>query len=507
MKFKEEKGSMAVYTLVVLLSMLLILTALFLTSSSVRKSQIETVIKIKQTYEADNSKAAEIYASLTGTGGGSEPDTGYVQEGLILHYDAINNTGDGHSSSATTWKDLSGNGNDGTITGGTWSSQSLRFTSSSENGGVKTKSNFPLNFQNNTFNLVFNLSSVSDVEALFGARNSSSDGFMFFNYRTNNNIRKDTKGSGTRAKVGERLSANTKYNLTLTLENGTSKLYLNGTLAYTSSYTPASISFPLTIFNAGGRSNALGTIYSVKVYDRALTEEEVKRNYQIDEERYKASYIEDGLVLHYDAVNNTGDGHSSTTTTWKDLSGNGNDGTLSTSPSNSTFYWENNSLTISGHGGNLQYYVDTPLRLTGQERTYIYTIDANNLQGSIWGETDSSNTNGLFNYYNFIVNRGSKTTTQNRYDYTFAKSGIYNYAVTLSNSQLKFYVNGVLTQTINNTVGLTCSSNLRLMAARYSRQNATNLKMYQFLAYDRALSDSEILQNYNVSKEEYNINT
>ena len=294
MKFKEEKGSMAVYTLVVLLSMLLILTALFLTSSSVRKSQIETVIKIKQTYEADNSKAAEIYASITGTGGGSEPTIDYVQEGLILHYDAINNTGSGHSSS---------------------------------------------------------------------------------------------------------------------------------------------------------------------------------------------------------------------TTTWKDLSGSGNDGTLSTSPSNSTFYWENNRLTISGHGGNLQYYVDTPLRLTGQERTYIYTIDANNLQGSIWGETDSSNTNGLFNYYNFIVNRGSKTTTQNRYDYTFAKSGIYNYAVTLSNSQLKFYVNGVLTQTINNTVGLTCSSNLRLMAARYSGQNATNLKMYQFLAYDRVLSDSEILQNYNVSKEEYNINT
>ena len=60
MKIKDEKGSMAVYVLIVLLSMLLMLTTVFLTSNSARKSQLKTVMGIKQAYEADNDKAAEL---------------------------------------------------------------------------------------------------------------------------------------------------------------------------------------------------------------------------------------------------------------------------------------------------------------------------------------------------------------------------------------------------------------------------------------------------------------
>lgn len=39
-------------------------------------------------------------------------------------------------------------------------------------------------------------------------------------------------------------------------------------------------------------------------------------------------YIKDGMQVWYDGINNTGSGHSSTTTTWKDLSGNGRDGKM-----------------------------------------------------------------------------------------------------------------------------------------------------------------------------------
>ena len=70
MNMKEEKGSMAVYVTIVLLSMLLILSAVFLTSNAIRKSQIETITKIKETYEADNDRADEIYETLIGN---SEP--------------------------------------------------------------------------------------------------------------------------------------------------------------------------------------------------------------------------------------------------------------------------------------------------------------------------------------------------------------------------------------------------------------------------------------------------
>ena len=59
--FRSEKGSMAVYVTVVLLTMLIFITAVFFLSTSARKSQLQTAIQVKKTYEADNSKAAEIY--------------------------------------------------------------------------------------------------------------------------------------------------------------------------------------------------------------------------------------------------------------------------------------------------------------------------------------------------------------------------------------------------------------------------------------------------------------
>ena len=55
----------------------------------------------------------------------------YVTSGLILHYDGINNTGNGHSRTTNTWKDLSQKNNNGTLmgfdAGATWGSNYLQF--------------------------------------------------------------------------------------------------------------------------------------------------------------------------------------------------------------------------------------------------------------------------------------------------------------------------------------------------------------------------------------------
>ena len=142
MKIKDEKGSMAVYVLIVLLSMLLMLTTVFLTSNSARKSQLKTVMGIKQAYEADNDKAADIYNSITKKS--KNKTISYVTDGLILYYDAVNNTGNGHSNTETTWKDLSGNGNDlvlsnfdNTATSG-WSENALNFDGIDDFGAIST---------------------------------------------------------------------------------------------------------------------------------------------------------------------------------------------------------------------------------------------------------------------------------------------------------------------------------------------------------------------------------
>lgn len=279
-RIKKEKGSIAVYVSIVVLSMLFILTAVFLTSSSKMKTQIETSMTVKQSYEVDNQRADEIYNSLV-----KDDSPQYVSNGLVLHYDAINNTRSGHSSSTTTWEDLSGNGNDGTITGGIWTDNSLNFTSSNTTYGIRTNKNFPIDF-NNTFNIVFKLTNVSSVEPLFGSRTSSSDGFMLFNYNSTNALNLDTKGSGTRINLGNRLSANTNYDVTVTFSGTTANLYVNGQLAGTKTFTDASLNMPLSIFTAGAQSNAKGSIYSVKVYNRALSTAEIQQNYNIDKEKY-----------------------------------------------------------------------------------------------------------------------------------------------------------------------------------------------------------------------------
>ena len=61
-----------------------------------------------------------------------------------------------------------------------------------------------------------------------------------------------------------------------------------------------------------------------------------------------------------------------------------------------------------------------------------------------------------------------------------------------------FDFDGTLVNTMANSIGLATSNNLRLLADYYTNQNATNLKMYNFMVYDRALTQTEIQTNYNV---------
>ncbi len=57
----EERGSIAVYVSIVLLSFLIILSGIYASSISVRKSQLKTALRIKQSYEVYNQNVENIY--------------------------------------------------------------------------------------------------------------------------------------------------------------------------------------------------------------------------------------------------------------------------------------------------------------------------------------------------------------------------------------------------------------------------------------------------------------
>ena len=63
-RIKQEKGSMAAYTAIVLVSMLFILLAVFLTSSSKRRNQLDSTRAIRESYEYDVGEVAKIYNNV-----------------------------------------------------------------------------------------------------------------------------------------------------------------------------------------------------------------------------------------------------------------------------------------------------------------------------------------------------------------------------------------------------------------------------------------------------------
>ena len=63
-KVKSEKGIMAIYVTVTLVTFIIILLAIFSGAVTVRKNQIKTLIKIKEGYEKDNDRKEEIVSNL-----------------------------------------------------------------------------------------------------------------------------------------------------------------------------------------------------------------------------------------------------------------------------------------------------------------------------------------------------------------------------------------------------------------------------------------------------------
>lgn len=290
-KIKEQKGSMAVFVSVVLLTMLFILSAIFLTSSSVRQALIDTVIAVKESYETDNGRAAEIYSDLTAE---PESDPTYVEDGLILYYDAINNTGNGHSSTTTTWKDLSGHGNDltlsnfGNTTTSGWSDNALNFDGVNDYGNVTTLEEYMKG--DFTISLRLYIEQYNNYRGLFG--NHMGDG------ETQEGIVAQFDGNtlyighhGKSVGLDHELVANKEITLTILMSTSIGvKAYINGNFVQ-----QVPISTQATLRDANfwvGKSldsaerYFAGRMNNFMIYDRLLSDSEIEQNYKTDLMRY-----------------------------------------------------------------------------------------------------------------------------------------------------------------------------------------------------------------------------
>ena len=60
-KLIEEKASVSIYVFIVLFSFTIMITSIYFSANSVRKTQLSTMMRIKQSYEIDNENIEKIY--------------------------------------------------------------------------------------------------------------------------------------------------------------------------------------------------------------------------------------------------------------------------------------------------------------------------------------------------------------------------------------------------------------------------------------------------------------
>jgi hypothetical protein len=225
-----------------------------------------------------------------------------------------------------------------------------------------------------------------------------------------------------------------------------------------------------------------------------------------------ANTVTDGLVLSLDAANRNS--YTSGSATWNDLSGNNNTGTLTNGP---TFNSENGgSIVFDGSGSKRIPITVTPL--IQNDFTFISWAkrDGNSSTsiGGIFGNhfhTQFSGANIYFtNTNNTVTMSAGNGLTRPTHTVTIPRTNMeWNcYVIRYTGTTYEFYFNGVLLDSRTAVVVQSLDTNqfiIGVWAASYLSEYYLNGKISQCLSYNRALSASEIQQNYNATKGRFNL--
>jgi hypothetical protein len=209
--------------------------------------------------------------------------------------------------------------------------------------------------------------------------------------------------------------------------------------------------------------------------------------------------ITDGLVLNLDAGNPAS--YPGSGTTWFDLSGFGNNGTL-----------VNGVGYNSGNGGSLVFdgvddYVSNSINLGSSnfDYTIIINFSINSFNGDMrLGGAYSGGTGQLTFGWDNTIFRLWLQSTWNNTNFTFSSNTNYNISIVHLSTTTYLYINGLLNTTILNKTSF--FSNIGLGNSFILQfGNYFNGKIYTSSIYNRALTASEIAQNFNALRSRYGI--
>jgi hypothetical protein len=232
---------------------------------------------------------------------------------------------------------------------------------------------------------------------------------------------------------------------------------------------------------------------------------------------YSPKIVTDGLVLYLDAANQYS--YVSGSTSWNDISRGGNNGTLTNGPTYSSA--NGGSIVFDGTNDYVTIPYQLSLRLSSQGTLNVWCYPTTLSQGQfagLIGMTTSGTSGGqsyLIHWRKF--NNTIQAAIQNNGTYNIIETPLptsiawYNFTFTWNGSFLNLYQNGIsvatpIAQTINAqalTAGVDVGG--RMFQGDGGNQGYFTGYIPNTQIYNRALSATEVLQNYNATKTRFGL--
>ena len=269
--FLKEEGSIAIYVITTMFCFLAIIGGTLFASSTLRKNQLRTLLKIKETYNIQSKKTDKIIKERQ-----KKDLSKYINDNLLIFFDGINNQGTYHSNSVNKWKNIKESNLYVDVKDTSkWRDNSLHF----ENNEISIKN---VNISNNIYTLevLFSISEYTSENIVFQTNKFilgvTENGKIYF-YRKDLNKKYITT-------VG--IELNRKYNIAVCSNEAEVMIFINGSAIDCISKNETIINNTTDI-----GKNLFGNIFSIRLYNKKLTEKEIKGNFNIDNQRYDLQEI------------------------------------------------------------------------------------------------------------------------------------------------------------------------------------------------------------------------